>query len=89
MRYERDVLLKDLKENVIEVTFTKVNGEQRVMRCTLKQEHLPPNTDIGYLEEEHKREQNINTIACWDVHKGGWRSFRIENVIYVQIMDGY
>ena len=35
-QYSRDTLLKDLREHVIEVHFTKVNGEQRIMRCTLQ-----------------------------------------------------
>jgi hypothetical protein len=87
--YDRDTLLRDLKEHVVEVTFTKVNGEKRVMRCTLRGEHLPPNTDMNHLSEEHKKEQNANIIACWDVHNGGWRSFRIDSVEYVQIIDGY
>jgi len=39
--YDRDTLLRDLRENVIEVTFTKVNGESRVMRCSFKPEVLP------------------------------------------------
>jgi hypothetical protein len=71
--YDRDALLHDLKENIIEVTFTKVNGEIRLMRCTLKPEYLPSNTDLNHLVAEHKKEENLNTIACWDVQNHGWR----------------
>ena len=87
--YNRETLLTDLKDNVIEVTFTKVNGEQRVMRCTLSTKHLPPTTDMQHLDEEHKKKQNENVIACWDVQAQGWRSFRIDSVTYVQVIDGY
>ena len=86
MMYERDVLLKDLQEQVIKVSFTKVNGEKRVMRCTLMQKHLPPNTDRNYLLEEHKKPENLKTIAVWDMDQGGWRSFRIDSVEYVEAM---
>ena len=33
----KDVLVKDL----VEVTFTKINGDERVMTCTLQPETLP------------------------------------------------
>ena len=39
--YEREKLISDLKQAVCEVTFTKVNGERRVMRCTLDPKVLP------------------------------------------------
>ncbi len=89
MEYKRDTLLRDLRESVIEVFFTKVNGEQRAMICTLKPEMLPP----SYLEEKEQEKkyhkENKDVIAAWDVQKGGWRSFRIDSVSYVQIKDGY
>ena len=87
--YDRDVLLKDLFSEVLEVTFTKVNGETRVMRCTLRQYLLPQNTDIKHLDEEHKKEQNLAVIAAWDIQANGWRSFRVDSVKYVQSMIGY
>lgn len=87
--YERDSLLNDLKQKVCEVTFNKVNGEKRVMRCTLDQRYIPINIDTKHLDEEHKKRENKNVIACWDVHNGGWRSFRIDSVEYVQEIDGY
>lgn len=89
MKYERDTLLKDLHENVIEVRFVKVNGEERVMHCTLLPEHLPPVADIKHIDEQHQKEENKETLVVWDVQKGGWRSFRIDSVNYVQVLDNY
>lgn len=90
--YERDIILNDLRHNVIEVTFTKVNGDQRVMRCTLK-ENLLPKTYVENLNEQKEEKDfhrnNPNVIAAWDVQKGGWRSFRVDSVEYLQIIDGY
>lgn len=92
MMYQRDVLLKDLRQNVIEVTFTKVNGDQRVMRCTLIENMLPPsyrnNPDEKSSETEF-HQKNPEVIAAWDVQAGGWRSFRIDSVTYVQVIDSY
>lgn len=88
-RYERDVLLKDLKQAVVEVTFTKVNGEKRVMRCSLDPRYVKVPMDMNHLEEQHKKKENKDIIVCWDVHVGGWRSFRVDSVEYVQEIDGY
>jgi hypothetical protein len=90
MLYERDTVLNDLRKNVVEVTFIKVDGTTRLMRCTLDPMHLPKT----YIEEEHKEKtfhkENPNVISAWDVQKGGWRSFRIDSVQYMQIIpDGY
>ena len=82
--YNRDQILKDLHENVIEVTFKKVNGEDRVMRCTLDPSYLPPNYVKEHLDEQHSRPENLSVIAAWDIQANGWRSFRIDNVTYVQ-----
>jgi|APCry1669191515_1035360.scaffolds.fasta_scaffold138962_2 hypothetical protein len=84
--YERDTLVSDLKRNIIEVTFNKVNGEQRVMRCTLLKNYLPENYDEGFLDAKHQENKDI--VAVWDIQNGGWRSFRVENVTYVQVIDG-
>lgn len=89
--YERDKLIADLKQSVVEVTFTKVNGERRIMRCTLDLKHLPPMTNEQYdhLDRQQKREENKEVIAVWDVQANGWRSFRVESVQYVQEVDAY
>lgn len=85
--YKREDLLKDLKQHVAEVTFTKVNGEQRVMRCTLDTRYMPA-YDEKYLEEQHQKKENQEVIAVWDLHANAWRSFRVDSVQYVQIIDG-
>lgn len=91
MMYERDKLITDLKQSVAEVTFIKVNGERRVMRCTLDPRNLPQmtNEQFSRLEEQHKREENKEVIAVWDVQANGWRSFRVDSVQYVQEVAAY
>jgi len=89
MQFQRDHLLEDLKAHVCEIHFTKVNGDFRKMRCTLRWDLVPANTDIKHLDEEHKKEPNLNTVVAWDVEKGGWRSFRIDTVQYAQIIEAY
>jgi len=88
--YLRDTLLEDLRQHILSVTFTKQNGEERVMRCTLWQKYLPEK----YLQEQegerkfHK--ENIDVIRCWDINANGWRSFRIDSVKYCEdVSDRY
>ena len=88
--YIRDDVLKDLRNYIVEVTFRKVDGSQRVMRCTIQPDYMPP----SYLQEQEKEnsfhKENPNVIAAWDIEKGGWRSFRVDSVEYLQIIDsGY
>lgn len=90
MLYERDRLLKDLRDYVIEVTFKKADSSMRIMRCTLDPKLLPET----YITEEEKEKtfhrENPDVITAWDVQVGGWRSFRIDSVQYAQIIpDGY
>jgi WYL_2, Sm-like SH3 beta-barrel fold len=89
VKYERDTLLKDLREFVVEVHFTKVNGQGRVMRCTLRPDMLPESytTKGGELQDRDFHARNSDTIACWDVTSGGWRSFRVDSVSYAQNVD--
>jgi|CryBogDrversion2_8_1035294.scaffolds.fasta_scaffold64169_2 hypothetical protein len=86
--YTRDGILKDLKQHVCEITFTKANGETRVMRCTLDERYMP-SYDKKHLNEMHNKKENLNVIAAWDVHASGWRSFRIDSVKYAQVIDSY
>jgi hypothetical protein len=82
--FNRDTLLKDLRQAVIEVVFTKVNGEQRIMHCSLRPDLLPETYKQDITEEKDFHSKNLDVISAWDVQKGGWRSFRIESVTYVQ-----
>lgn len=88
--YQRDTLLKDLQENVCEIFFTKVNGEKRAMRCSLRADILPLSyslTEEVKVKDFHKT--NPDVIAVWDLQNSGWRSFRIDSVDYVQVVDTY
>jgi hypothetical protein len=90
--YQRDKLLNDLRNNAIEIHFTKVNGENRVMRCTLMH-RLLPEAFVKSLDEQQNEKsfhnQNPEVIAAWDLQKAAWRSFRIDSVTYCQVLDNY
>lgn len=84
--YKRDDVLRDLREGVLEVQFVKVDGSTRVMRCSLRPDMLPPAHNVDEEKKFHK--ENENNIAVWDVTKGGWRSFRMDSIEYIQDVSG-
>ena len=77
---KRDTLIKNLQKKVMRVTFTKVNGEERVMDCTL-QEHFLPETD------SNNRKENEEVLPVWDIDKGEWRSFRLDSITNIEALQ--
>jgi hypothetical protein len=71
--------IKDaLHSNVCTVTFTKVNGDERVMQCTLNEALLPAQIDVE--ESVQKKKPNPDVLAVYDVTAQGWRSFRWDSL---------
>ena len=75
MNFSRQDVLNMLTNSVVTVTFTKVNGEERVMRCTLLSEYMPNGGGPTLLQEGKN-----NNLSVWDVDANGWRSFRLDSV---------
>jgi len=76
---DRLELQKQLHKEILEVTFTKVNGEERIMNCTLIEGITPPITTV-IKEDAPERKVNLDIMSVWDVDAKGWRSFRVENI---------
>ena len=73
--------IKDaLHANVCTVTFTKVNGDERVMQCTLKEDLLPAQTDLEEQIQKKAKTPNPDVLAVYDVTAEGWRSFRWDSL---------
>lgn len=89
LKFKRDEIMSDLRDHVAEVLFKKIDGTQRRMRCTLMPNHLPGNFNSDHLHEVAQREENLETVVCWDIDANAWKSFRVENVEYCSILDNY
>lgn len=76
----RNEMLLQLQENVIEVTFTKLNGDTRIMSCTLVPSFLPPAKVDDPMSQKKVREINEQVVSVWDINAQGWRSFRCDRV---------
>jgi len=69
-----------LQKSQCRVIFTKVNGEERNMVCTLK-EGVIPKASKDPITQKKIRDLNEEVLAVWDVKAEGWRSFRVANVV--------
>ena len=81
-------IIKELKESILQVSFDKVDGSSRSMRCTLRKDFLPPATEEELKEYDEWHIKNPEVVAVWDIEKNGWRSFRVDSVKYVQVIEG-
>ena len=65
------------------VTFIKSDGTERVMKCTLEADKLPP---VVVKEDVKPRKQSDSTKALrvFDLEKKEWRSFTTKNVTKVE-----
>ena len=79
VNYNKQQIAEQARNGIINVRFTKVNGEERDMKCTLLSEYLPNQQEMDFTEVDSK-----DYLAVWDVEVNGWRSFRIESVSEVK-----
>lgn len=70
-------LKKILQKSIVEVKFTKVDGTERVMKCTLKEGVAPKNEKPS---ESKIRAVNDQVCPVWDLDLAAWRSFRWDSV---------
>ena len=79
---DRDFIVEQLRTRVLEVDFTKRDGTQRTMKCTLMAGYLPPPDKpmIDLTKDETSRKENLDVISAWDIESKGWRSFRLDSV---------
>ena len=78
----RDWLKGMLKVGPATVTFTKKDGTERVMKCTLNPEQLPK---VEVKEDKEPRKQKTDdVVAVYDLEASGWRSFTLRAVKRVE-----
>ena len=76
-------LTEQLMSGVYNVTFTKVDGTERTMPCTLKEDILPPAKQEDPLSQKKVRAINDEVLVVYCTDKNEWRSFRVANVTSV------
>lgn len=64
------------------ITFTKNDGTERVLHCTLNPEVLPK---VEIKEDKKPRKKSDTNLAVYDLENKGWRSFVIKSVKSVNL----
>ena len=74
-------LMDALNNNIVTVKFLKKDGSEREMKCTLQESYITP------YEKKTDRERVISdtNISVWDVENQGWRSFRYDSIISINV----
>jgi hypothetical protein len=83
----RTALMEQLENEVLEVTFLKINGDKRVMTCTLKDNIKPKATKTDSMSQKAVRTVSDKVCSVWDINAKGWRSFRYDNVQEIRSVD--
>jgi hypothetical protein len=84
--FNRDSLLKDLKNYVIEFTLK----DKQCYRLTLRENIMPQDyiETKGIVEEYHNT--NTSKIGAWCLRPNiGWKIIDIGDITYTQIIDNY
>ena len=81
----RDWVKSLLQKQPVTVVFTKADGTDRSMLCTLNPEQLPPmpaGPIDGIVKESKKprKEPDPHSIRVFDLEKKEWRSFRFDRL---------
>ena len=75
-----DKLIELLQKEVVEVTFTKLDGDERVMPCTLMESYFPD-------PKKEASQKNDKVVAVWAVESQGFRSFRYDRVKAIKVLN--
>ena len=83
----RNWLVGMLQVSPVEVTFTKKDGSERVMKCTTKDELIPQVVEES-LTPKREKKTNEEVMSVYDLEAAGWRSFRWDSIKQVSFMLG-
>ena len=87
----REELVEMLGNEIVDVTFQKLSGDERKMKCTLIPSMLPPAQRDDKLRQTKIRNLEEKTLVVWaiDIEPSAWRSFRYDRVKKVEIDKYY
>ena len=96
---KRETVIELLQKECAVITFTKKDGTERVLNCTLQVEYLPMPTqppappppapeyhaDQDDVIIQPARVVNEHVVAAWDTDINEFRSFRLDSVITITV----
>lgn len=71
------------------ITFVKADGTERVMRCTLNENHLPavitkPSSEDTKPKRNRSQSLYLLLINVFDLDKQDWRSIKLKSIIDIR-----
>lgn len=83
----RQELLDLLSDEIVNVTFDKLSGDERTMKCTLISDMLPKADREDKLSQTKIRnlEDKVFVVWCVDIEPHAWRSFRYDRIKKVEV----
>jgi hypothetical protein len=74
----RQDIITHLSKGIHTVNFTKLNGEERIMTCTLDPQFLP--IFEGKSVPKPLSDKQLENISVWDTVALAWRSFKCNRI---------
>ena len=76
-------LTSALRDGPLEIVFTKSDGTERTMCCTLQEGVVVPHDK----KTDRVKKEHEDILPVWDLEKNAWRSFKLSSVIRVTFGD--
>ena len=81
---EKDWLIGLVRSEIVQLTFTKKDGTERIMKCTLAEQKIPAEN----VPKGTERAKSDEAVAVFDLENNGWRSFRWDSLTNIEFELG-
>jgi len=81
---EKNWLLSLLRSEVVDIIFTKKDGSERIMKCTLLESKIPSEK----MPKGTEKAKNDEVVPVFDIENDGWRSFRWDSIRAIHFSIG-
>ena len=74
--YTYDDIVSVLNSNIATVIFTKKDGTERTMECTLMRPYIPESV----FSKTRVIPDPRTSVSVWDIEENNWRAFRLDSI---------
>lgn len=87
VKFDRDTLLHDLRENVMIITYTNEQNHKRDIRCTLMEMILSDHVKHNYDADKNFHAKHPNLVVVFDMDNLGYRTLNMERIQWLESRD--